>query len=95
MAVPTSGRVRRRRVLARPPGPPHARTIGAYWDAKIAGNVERDRRADADLEARGWLVVRAWDFEIRKKPASVVERITDALQDRVNGTAQWHSRLTD
>jgi len=68
---------------------------GAYWDAKIAGNVERDRRADAELEAAGWLVVRAWDFEIRKELPSVVERITGALRDRVTGSAQWHGRLAD
>lgn len=66
---------------------------GAYWDTKIARNVERDRQADADLEASGWLVVRAWDFEVRRELPAVVERIADALRDRVAGTARWHVRL--
>jgi DNA mismatch endonuclease, patch repair protein len=38
---------------------------GPYWDAKISGNVERDRAADAALAAAGWTVLRFWDFEIR------------------------------
>jgi len=34
-----------------------------YWVAKIARNVERDRRQDALLEAAGWTVLRFWDHE--------------------------------
>jgi DNA mismatch endonuclease (patch repair protein) len=32
-----------------------------YWSPKLARNVERDRAADAALEAAGWQVVRVWE----------------------------------
>ena len=38
---------------------------GKYWDRKIQRNMERDKQADAALEALGWSVLRFWDFEIR------------------------------
>lgn len=33
----------------------------AYWTPKIAGNQERDRRADLALTDAGWTVVRLWE----------------------------------
>lgn len=68
---------------------------GPYWDAKIARNVLRDRNTDAALEAAGWTVVRAWDFEVRRDLASVVERVTHALRDRPPGISEWHRTLVD
>lgn len=55
---------------------------GAYWDEKIARNVERDRRVDNELAASGWTVVRLWDFEVRKTPAACVEQVRQALGAR-------------
>jgi DNA mismatch endonuclease, patch repair protein len=55
---------------------------GSYWDEKIAANVERDRRVDADLESRGWTVLRVWDFEIRSDLAAAVESVMKALGKR-------------
>jgi DNA mismatch endonuclease (patch repair protein) len=52
---------------------------GAYWDAKIQGNVERDRRADAALHEAGWTVIRLWDFEVRRDLAGCVGRIAEVL----------------
>jgi DNA mismatch endonuclease (patch repair protein) len=52
---------------------------GAYWDEKIAANIERDRRVDAELRALGWKVVRFWDFEIRRDAAAVTDRVRAAL----------------
>ena len=63
---------------------------GTYWDEKIAGNVERDRRIDGELRGLGWMVIRAWDFEVRKETASVVKRIQTAVagRRRVAGSAR-------
>ena len=68
---------------------------GAYWDAKIARNVARDRLVDAELHARGWTVVRIWDFEVRRELPGVVDRVADALRTRVSegATAQWQREL--
>lgn len=66
---------------------------GAYWDTKIAGNVARDRNADAALQAAGWTVIRVWDFEVRHDLPSVLDRVVSALASRVRGSAIWHRRI--
>jgi DNA mismatch endonuclease, patch repair protein len=55
---------------------------GLYWDEKIAGNVARDTRVNAELAAAGWTVLRAWDFEIRKELEDVVLRVRDTIRLR-------------
>lgn len=54
---------------------------GPYWDEKILKNVERDRRVDAELAAIGWVVIRVWDFEIKRDLTRIVERIRSALSE--------------
>jgi DNA mismatch endonuclease Vsr len=54
---------------------------GAYWDEKIARNVARDKRVEAELRSQGWEVVRVWDFEVRKHLDEAVARVIDALGD--------------
>lgn len=68
---------------------------GAYWDEKIARNVERDRRVDAELQATGWTVLRVWDFEVRKDLPTVVEQVTAMLRTCIPSqpTAAWQSAL--
>jgi DNA mismatch endonuclease (patch repair protein) len=72
---------------------------GAYWDEKIATNVARDRRVDAALADAGWIVVRVWDFEVRRAPQSAVDRVCDALRaalDRDRGSgAAWQRQIED
>ena len=55
---------------------------GDYWDVKIAGNVERDRQVDRELQELGWTVERFWDFEIRRNLDQVVERVKTVIADR-------------
>jgi DNA mismatch endonuclease (patch repair protein) len=55
---------------------------GTYWDEKIAGNVARDRRIDADLRKVGWAVIRIWDFQVRKELGAWTDRIAQAVRDR-------------
>lgn len=69
---------------------------GAYWDFKIAGNVARDRRVDAELRAADWQVVRAWDFEVQRSIDEVVRRVRQALATRVprlDPAPQWQRAL--
>jgi DNA mismatch endonuclease (patch repair protein) len=51
------------------------RTNSAYWDAKIARNVERDARNNAALTDAGWIVVRIWEHEAVAAAASAIEKI--------------------
>src|SRR4051794_31987230 len=69
---------------------------GRYWDDKIAGNVLRDRRVDAELTRQGWKVVRVWDFEVRRNLETVVERVAAVLVSRVDlgdSAAAWRHRI--
>lgn len=52
---------------------------GSYWDAKITRTQERDRRADQELLAQGWTVLRFWDFELEQDPARCVEAVASAV----------------
>lgn len=48
------------------------RTNAAYWSAKIARNIERDRRNDAALLKAGWLVARVWEHENPEEAAAQI-----------------------
>ncbi len=58
---------------------------GAYWDKKIEGNIARDQAANEQLTARGWNVIRLWDFEVTADPRKAAKRIRDALDLINNG----------
>lgn len=36
----------------------------AFWKAKVEGNRRRDRRADRQLRAMGWRVLRIWECRV-------------------------------
>lgn len=69
---------------------------GEYWDLKIAGNVARDRRVDAELRDADWEVVRVWDFEVRRSMDEAVGRVRGVLSGRVpalDDASQWQRAL--
>lgn len=51
----------------------------AWWSAKLAANVERDRRIAAMLTERGWLVLRFWEHEL---PEAMARMVFDAVKSR-------------
>ena len=55
------------------------RTNSGYWSAKIARNIERDRRNDAALMDAGWCVVRVWEHE---DPEQAAAQIHDLVRGR-------------
>src|SRR5208337_2742471 len=54
----------------------------AYWSAKIARNVQRDRANTKLLEKAGWLVLRFWETDIRRDPAAAAHQIEQVLSQR-------------
>ena len=44
-----------------------------WWQQKLAGNAERDRRKDAELEAQGWLPLHVWEHLPATDMADIVE----------------------
>jgi len=41
------------------------KTRTEWWEAKFAGNVERDRRNERSLRKEGWRVVVIWECEMK------------------------------
>ena len=56
-----------------------AKHNGAWWRAKIDGNIARDRRLRRGLRKTGWRIVRVWAHESAEVAA---ERIVAALEGR-------------
>ena len=51
-----------------------------YWEAKLDGNVIRDRRNRKTLRKQGWSVFRIWECQIEKDPIIIGMRIAKALK---------------
>lgn len=50
-----------------------------YWNPKLAGNVERDRRNVAQLRSDGWRVEVVWECDTRK-PELLANRIAKIIR---------------
>jgi DNA mismatch endonuclease (patch repair protein) len=49
-----------------------------FWNAKIAGNIERDKRNLAALTEAGWKPLVVWGCET-KKPEQLIEKLKNFL----------------
>lgn len=66
--------------------PDHVRADASeYWRVKIRRNQERDRTADEELAAMGWITLRFWDLDVAADLDRCVERILAALRARGYG----------
>lgn len=59
-----------------------------FWIPKIEHNMERDFEVTQDLIALGWLVLRFWDFEIKKDVAACAAKIEQAYRNRTESEAR-------
>jgi DNA mismatch endonuclease (patch repair protein) len=53
-----------------------------FWTTKLRTNVERDRRNEAQLTARGWTVLRIWEHEDPIVAADAIEGALRRLDPR-------------
>ena len=63
--------------------PEHAtkpRTNVDYWEAKLRGNADRDRRVDQALTASGWSVIRLWEHDVDRDLEACVKRVAKAIE---------------
>lgn len=51
-----------------------------FWQEKFNGNVSRDARNRAQLEADGWKVLIVWECELKTDAQEVVSRIARELR---------------
>ncbi len=49
----------------------------SFWQSKILGNIERDKRVKTELRNLGWKVLIVWDCQLRNKESS--QRIIEKL----------------
>lgn len=56
--------------------------IPPFWKKKIASNIKRDEKNKKLLRKAGYIVLRFWGTEIKKKPAAVRRRIGAVLKRR-------------
>jgi DNA mismatch endonuclease, patch repair protein len=47
----------------------------AFWNAKLDGNILRDRRAKAALKAAGWRCVVVWQCSLKAATRRLVKRL--------------------
>ena len=53
-----------------------------YWIPKIERNMKRDREVTATLVEQGWIVLRFWEYTIRKELEECVNDIQEAVDVR-------------
>lgn len=56
----------------------------AFWKAKFAATVQRDRLNEERLEAAGWKVIIVWECKIKSDPKGVLERLRGELQNGIS-----------
>src|ERR1043165_8964237 len=49
-----------------------------YWQRKVARNMERDKRVTAELQIKGWRVLRVWEHEI-KEPSRMLNELSKLI----------------
>jgi DNA mismatch endonuclease (patch repair protein) len=57
------------------------RTNEKYWRAKLERNQERDEQVCGALQKLGFLVLIAWECQVRKTPGHVVVLVSELLCD--------------
>ncbi len=45
-----------------------------YWEKKRRRNVEHDREVTAMFEQRGWMVIRIWECELKKRNIEILNK---------------------
>ena len=53
-----------------------------FWIPKIERNMQRDVEVNEKLESEGWLVLRFWGKDIKKRTAECVDVIEKAVKER-------------
>lgn len=52
-----------------------------FWIPKIERNIERDKKVNDELKAKGWTVLRFWGNDIKKHTDKCADEIERAVRD--------------
>jgi DNA mismatch endonuclease, patch repair protein len=61
-----------------------------FWQAKFLRNVERDARAVAALQARGYTVIVIWECQTKRAPDAVRAEVARVLADAPGNASGRH-----
>lgn len=50
-----------------------------YWIPKIERNMARDKEVNEMLEAQGWIVLRFWEWQIKKHLDECVDTVVESI----------------
>ena len=65
-----------------------------YWISKIEKNKARDKTKQAELESKGWVVLRFWEKnQVLKDVDSCIRRINEAVRKRTDEHLETKPRL--
>jgi DNA mismatch endonuclease, patch repair protein len=53
-----------------------------YWEPKLLGNVERDKKNIRKLRKLGWRVKVVWECEINKNPQTTIDKVIRFLEKK-------------
>ena len=56
------------------------KTNKRFWKNKILKNIERDKIVNRHLKKDGWLVMRFWDFDIKKDISKCIRKIQRKIE---------------
>jgi DNA mismatch endonuclease (patch repair protein) len=56
-------------------------TRAAFWQTKFDGNVARDRRNRAALEAGGWTVITVWECDLKADAEQIVQQLSTEIRE--------------
>lgn len=54
----------------------------SYWIPKIEKNMDKDTEVNRELLAKGWLVIRVWEHEIKKDISGTADMIYRLIKER-------------
>lgn len=54
-----------------------------FWIPKIEENIARDKFVTQRLKSDGWIVLRFWDFDIKKQLSDCADKIESAYKDKI------------
>lgn len=64
------------------------KTRTEFWQAKINGNKQRDKRVSDQLTSAGWHVIEVWECALRGQPAALQEAAFDQLAIDITSSKQ-------
>ena len=70
------------------------KTRATFWRTKINGNMERDQRVLAALEAEGWRVLVVWECALKGRDGRVVQDVLSRAEAFVRESRARFAEIT-